>query len=102
MEGVGAPFFGFAFDGVVDEAGELGPGGEGLPEVAVDGDGDGEAEEETEEAGWDYVLEGVEGDAALDEEVEGVADEEEGEFGAEDDARGCEDCDGAAVEVDAV
>lgn len=92
---------GFAFDGVVDEAIEFGPGGKVLPEVGVDGNGDGEAEEEAKEAGGDDVLQGVEGDAPLDEEIEGVACEEKRKLRAKDDARGGEYDDGAPVQLDA-
>lgn len=68
-----APINGFAIDGVVDEAAEFGPGGNVLPEVGVDGERDGEPEHEAEKAGGNDVLEGVERDAALDQQVEGMA-----------------------------
>lgn len=86
MERGDAPINGFAIDGVVEEAAEFGPGGDMLPEVGIDGEGDGESDQEAEKAGGDDVLEGVERDAALDEEVESMAAEKEGEFRAEDDA----------------
>lgn len=99
MEGGDAPVSGFAIDRVVEEAAEFGPGGKVLPEVGVDGEGDGESDQEAKEAGGDDVLEGIERDAALDEEVEGMAAEKEGEFGTEDDAGDGEYYNGSPVEL---
>lgn len=94
-----APINGFAVDGVVDEAAEFGPGGDVLPEVGVDGEGDGESEYEAEEAGGDDILKRVERDAALDEEVESMTAEKEGEFRAEDDAGDGKYDNGSPVEL---
>ncbi len=99
MERGDAPINGFAIDGVVEEAAEFGPGGDVLPEVGVDGEGDGESDKEAEEAGGDDVLERVKRDAALNKEVESMAAEKEGEFGAEDDAGDGEYDNGSPVEL---
>ena len=47
-----APVGRLLFDNVVDEAGQLGPEGPALPEVAVDRDCEGETNERAQEAGW--------------------------------------------------
>lgn len=99
MERGDAPIDGFAIDGVVEEAAEFGPGGYMLPEVGVNGEGNAEPKYEAEEAGGDDVLERVERYAALDEEVESMTAEKEGEFRAEDDAGDGEYNNGSPVEL---
>lgn len=84
VPGVGAPGGGLTGDDVEFEGCEFRPEGELLPEEGVHEDGGGEADKQAEDAGGDDLA--LDGDATGREEKEGVGCEEDGQFGAEDDA----------------
>ena len=71
---------------VIAEGGQFGPQRKTLPEETISGNGYGEAGQGAKDAGR---YDAGDAKAAVEEEDEGVRDEEEGELGAEDNAGYC-------------